>query len=399
MARLMTAGAETKDATLEGVLLNLGSVAATYDTTTRRSGAVSWQLTATVAVLAVIGDSRSFSAGTGYYLRAYIQFDAGALAPASRYGLMRIGAGYQVSVDTDGTLILLAPDLTTQIGSPSSVLSAGQWYRIELYSQIGSGSSDDSGELRINGVTVASETNATRATSAGTGTSIGFMSSTGAVCTLNVDDIALNDSSGGSQTSWPGSANVVLLLPISDNARATLWTGGVGGTSNLFEAVNNTPPTGTASETDSTQIEHAGGAAGTTDAYDANMTSYATAGMAAPDTVNLIDYMIACGEDIATGTKLLNFSLVSNPTSASGLANFDVFPASGALGTYPSNWTIKHNTIVYAPSVTVGTSPVMRVVRPETASRVASVCFMGMYVEFVPGKGPYVNPYPQLLAH
>jgi hypothetical protein len=47
----------------------------------------------------------------------------------------------------------------------------------------------------------------------------------------------------------------------------------------------------------------------------------------------------------------------------------------------------------------------MRVLRPETASRVASVCFMGMYVAWTPYVAPPVSMvvprrvYPQLLAH
>jgi hypothetical protein len=122
------------------------------------------------------------------------------------------------------------------------------------------------------------------------------------------------------------------------------------------------------------------------------MTSYAVAGIVAGDLINAIRYFIVHGEDVATGTKLLNFSLVSNPAAASGIANFTAGNDAGLLGTYGALWTTTYNTIVASPSVAVGTSPVMRVVRPETATRVASVCFMGMYVEYTPAVAASLVP-------
>lgn len=204
-----------------------------------------------------------------------------------------------------------------------------------------------------------------------------------------------------------GPSKVALLLPISDNARATLWTGGSGGTTNLWDAVNNVPPAGLATESDTSQIEHAGGAAGTTDAYDANMTTYATAGVATGDTVLAVQGLIVWGEDSATGAKLLSYSGVSNP-SWTGESSIDVSTGDGSgatldyAGTTTDKWNERRGTIATSPSVTLGTSPVMRVVRPETATRVASVCFMGMNVAWTPAAAAaYLPPpahYPPLLA-
>lgn len=336
-----------------------------FDSSIVRTGATS---------LKVIAQSGSSIAVTfighsaGRCVRVYVRVTT--LPASTRLLIGTIGASQlNVRLKSDGALELY--NNTTLLGTSTTKLTdTSRWYRIEVRS--GTITSDEL--LRIDGVGEVSGS----ITSLSTGGTVGAGDTVAATYTAYFDDMAVDD------TTWPGEGKIVLLVPISDNARATLWTGGVGGTTNLFDAVNNTPPIGTATETDLTQIEHAGGAAGSTDAYDANMTSYATAGIAASDTITAIQFWIWHGEDSATGTKLLNFSLVSNPTQASSLANFTAGNDVGALGTFNVNWTRTQNGIISSPSVTVGTSPVMRVVRPETASRVASVCFMGMYVEYIP---------------
>jgi len=115
-----------------------------------------------------------------------------------------------------------------------------------------------------------------------------------------------------------------------------------------------------------------------------------------------VSFMESDGEDIATGTKLLNFEVISNPAIASP-GNVTAGDNAGALGTYPTAWTDRlHQSPTYNPTVDLQASPVMRVRRPETASRVASVCFMAMLVDYTPGMSPSrpkVHHYPQLLAH
>jgi hypothetical protein len=179
-------------------------------------------------------------------------------------------------------------------------------------------------------------------------------------------------------------------LPISDNARDAKWTSNAGTTTTNFDGVNNTPPVGIAVNTtpDFAYEKHAGTAAGTTDHYDANMTTYTTAGVVATDRITLVQGMLSTGEEIITGSKLLSFECLSNPVISS-TGSFDVAPVSGAQGTWPTNWAGKWGPATYNPTPTLGTSPVMRVIRPETATRVASVDFMGLYVEYVnAGKAP-----------
>lgn len=196
-------------------------------------------------------------------------------------------------------------------------------------------------------------------------------------------------------TTYPGPGAVALLLPISDNARGAKWFAGTAGTTGLWDAVNNLPPAGvTSPQTTTSAITHAGGGVNPED-YDANMTTYSSAGLSAGDTVNAVRAVVIHGEDIATGTKLLTFSVKSNPAQGAFETNFSAGADVGAVGAYPTNWTATHGTIISAPSVTVASSPVLSVRRPETASRLADVCFMGLYVDYTPAAATFGFPFPR----
>jgi len=300
-------------------------------------------------------------------------------------------------LNSDGTLTHYV-GLTA--GGSTPALSTGVWYWIGMRGTSGTGVD----LVQVNGVT-----SVTGNSSGNLAAFIGFRNTEASAADIHIDDVILDDA------GFLAPSKVALLLPISDNYRDTLWTGGSGGTTNLYDAVNNCPPVGSATESDTTQIEHAGGAAGTTDQYAANLTTYTDAGVGASDTVIALQGVVVWGEDIATGTKMLSWSVVSNPATGIGAGSTDVSTGhgSGAVGTYSTGtdyWNesrsaIKTTGLVIDTYITLGTSPVMRVSRPETASRVASVCFMGMYVAWTPYVAPPVSMvvprrvYPQLIPH
>jgi hypothetical protein len=383
MARAQTTGAESNDATIEQVSLAISGATVVIQSTVKRSGTYAYHCNSGAGGVTSYLGALAMSSSGASYVRFAIRVST---LPSSTVRICRpqaSNANISVRLTSGGKLQLWNEVAASQIGSDSAAtIAVDTWYRVELYwNEAGAGAVDD-GELRLDDTTVASFTNLDLGTTSGT-FQFGWVDSPGANRSLYVDDLCQNTTTGSDQNSWPGDGKIVLLLPISDSIRDALWTGGAGGTSNLFEAVNNTPPTGTASETDSTQIEHAGGAGGTTDDYEATMTTYSTAGLVSGDTVTVVQLLVAHGEDINTGTKVLSSEVLSNPAIASS-GNFNAGNDAGALATYPSTWTIHRGTIAYAPSVTLGTSPVMRVRRPETANRVASVCFMGMLVEYAP---------------
>lgn len=391
MARKLTSGAESGHLLPEG-LIGFGSTVS-VSSTKARTGTYSVKLDSGAG-----GTACDFSrlsavavpdAATTIYARGYLLFDN---LPASTVKVSSIlsAAGTKLvnaRLTSAGKLQLWNDVAETQIGSDSSETIAADgttWHRIELYFTNG-GTNLDACELRLNGTTVASTSGVEISTASAFFAEWGWSDAPGANRVMYVDDVGYNDGAAGTgSTSWLGDARVINLFPVSDNARSTEWTGGAGGTTNLFDAVDNRPPVGTATETNTTQIEHAGGATGS---YDANMTSYTTAGIGASDTITVVQLATIHGEDIATGAKLLAFSVVSNPAIASS-GNYTVGDSTPTdLGTFPTEWGVALSNMSHSPSVTLGTSPVARINRPETASRVASVCYVAMVVEYVPASG------------
>lgn len=386
MTRLLNAGCEWGSPSGDGLTGSAPAVM-TAGTGTKRSGTYAWELTGTS------GDTLAIPFGTGtlgrtYRARVYFRFTGSiaAYTAGSIFGIREaIGSALvDARLNTNGTLELLR-NASTVIGSPSAALSADTWYRIELAVNIGTGAVDTAA-LLLDGASVASGSSLSISDNVPTDVAI-VANAPGASTTFWWDDLALNDDQGASQNSWPGAGSVVLLRPTADSQVGT-WTGGVGGTTNLFAALDNLPPAGTATETDTTQIESADGSPdNATDEYRATMQTYTAAGIAAGDAVVIAQAHAWHGEDVATGAKTGRFWIASNPAETDpGTAIINPFgpTGGGALGTWPTDWRLTNGASVDASGVTLGTAPVVHLRKMDTGTRVASVCALGVYVEYVP---------------
>lgn len=376
MARVLTNGWElglagaTGEA--DGSIVNGASI----DTSIKRTGASALKCD-TGALNTVAYSTSATISDSVFYVRVYVRFSN--LDPSASVGILHFVSPetFSIRLRSGNSLGLFDEVANTLIGSASSTITTGVWYRLELFSSIGSGSVD-AATFRLDGVEIASATGLNISDSASSQIRCGWSGTApGANKIAHFDDFAMNNTSGGSENSWPGMGKIVLLKPISDN-NVTNWTGGIGGTSNLYEAVNNTPPIGTSVETDSTQIESASNSG--TASYSANLETYTTGGIVSTNTIRLIHPLVDHGEDSATGTKTGSFELTSNPTSSA--TTFTFGNNVGALGIWSSNWRTARGAIAYAPSVTLGSSPVLKVTKTDTTTGVASVDFMGAYVEF-----------------
>jgi hypothetical protein len=203
---------------------------------------------------------------------------------------------------------------------------------------------------------------------------------------MHVDDVAVNYGTGATQNSWPGAGQILLLKPTSDSAR-TGWTGGAGGTTNLWDAVNNTPPAGVAaaSETNTSQIKDLVSSA--TNNYDATLTDYTTAGVPAGQPVTLVQSVIVGGTNPSTGGISGAVQVVSNP--AQSPEDTFTYP-TGTLAAWPSGWGTRWGT-AQVGDIAAGsrsTSPVLRVGKRSAVATEVDVCFMGLMVEFSASGGP-----------
>ena len=273
--------------------------------------------------------------------------------------------GNRLYLETDGKLTY--HDGTSSLGQ-SVALSTGVWYYISW----AYGSSITGTLLAIDGTAVVTGTSgATKGNDI-----VGFAVVQASAVDCYFDDIILDTA------TLPSPSKVVLLVPISDNAN-TAWVRGAGvTTTGLFNPVSTKPPPGvvSASETDNTNIESASNT-GTAN-YIANLTTYSTAGIVAADTITAMMLLVQRGEDIATGTKTGSIESTGNPVIAA--TTFDFFAASGAHGATPTNWGVTQSAVAASPSVTLGSSLTMKVIKTDTTTRVGCVDFMGAYVAYTP---------------
>jgi hypothetical protein len=354
-----------------------------------RTGAFSLLVDGSVSATAAGQLAFTGAAGTTFFVRAYVQFATLTAGSGSGYRSVLVDAntGAGIVLNTAASALRFRKADAT-LDATTFAVTTGVWYRLEFSYQSTSGA----WEWLVDGTSKSTGTT----TSVNTAGALRLGGSLSAVTAPTFkayyDDIAVNDTNAGTgQTSYPGDGNVVLLVPASDSAVGSGWTDSGGSSTGLWDSVNNKPPTGIADTTASAghQIRNASSAASS---YDANLTTYTAAGVGASDTVNVLTPFVNHGAPVVTGAKTGNFGIASNPTIAqrtfAGGVSSD-FWQGNAASTYSTGWAWDVGTITYAPSVTVGTAPVARVtITGGTASRIAMVDFMGMYVDYTPATLP-----------
>ena len=270
-----------------------------------------------------------------------------------------------VRLTTGGALAVYVN--TTLIGT-SSAISINTWYWLGIRASTGTGVV----YLQIDGVDAVTGT----ATAGGSLTVLGVTGSGASAMDVFYDDVISDDA------SFLAPSKVDIALPISDNT-VTGVTDGNGGTTNLWDCVNNTPPAGVASANEAANpTANIRYPASATEDYIADLETYTTLGINSGDTVLGVWSIVRHGEDIATGTKnLQNVGALTNPTvsGSSVTAGGD----GGAHGAETGVWVTTFGTLTTSPSVTLGTSPTIRTSR-TSQSRVACIDFMGMLVAWTP---------------
>jgi hypothetical protein len=388
MARLITSGAELQTTAAGSEDVGYSCINdAVIDTTHQRSGAACWNLWDTSGV----EFARTLTTGVDHYLRAY--FNLPSIADTSIFtfpGLPYIA----VLLHANGSLWIRNSAGTTVYTSSTGLISANTYHRIEFHLKISSGSpTTGTAELSVDGTVLYSAIGTFNA-----GTSAGaniLLQAGGGAMTMYADDFALNDSTGTAQNSWCGDGAVVLLKPISDNANdGSYWgTGNGQAQTNLWNAVNHTPPAGQAlaNATATTQIIMPVGftiGSTTRPAYKPNLAAYSTTlpsgggGMSSNCTVTLAQAIAICGQDNPNDNFTMAVTGISNPAIPAGTV---VLQGGYTFGAYPTNWYTARTPYVYSPTISLGNSPVLAVAKTGDNSyqgNDASCCFMGLLVEY-----------------
>lgn len=372
---------------------NITNGAPTFSTVVFRSGLTSISVTNSAEF--IVGTANYFHATIGeQWLRIYFQKNSGS--PASAATILVPGRSVfnantsnvvTLKINTDNTLQWYVN--TTPTGNSSPTIENNTWYCLEIQYNGSTGAAIS----KLDGFEFSNVTS-------GLGVSTNFdawgLTNTSGNFTIWFDDVAINNSAGSENFSWVGPGKISLLLPISDNQRGS-WTGGAGGTTNLYDAINNTPPIGTATETDLTQIESADSSGdNATDEYRINLTTYTNGGIPNVNLIKSVHLLVNHGEDIATGTKNIYFGGQANPSFTGSTVDVSL-GTNGALGTYPAGWwwsKVIPSVASFLDAIR-DNSPVINLRKTDTTTRVASVDFVGLYVDYAPASEPPVRRFPR----
>jgi hypothetical protein len=366
MSRLFTCGWET------GAAVESPGNSQTVVTSPARSGGYSARYNTASALSTLFNGVL----GRNYYVRAWIRFPANPSASQpiifSSNGTTQ---GVTVRANTNGTLSLLRG--TTVLGT-TAALAVDTWHLVQLRLKHVSGVTDDA-ELFVNGVSIGSGAG-TAAVDTVPSITIGRFAT--GTYTIYFDDVAINDDQGADENSWPSDNGAVIFLkPVADEQVGVGWQAGAGSKTNLWDAIDNTPPIGSSSPTNTSQIAN-----NSTDGllYDARIEPYASR---LTGIVKLVQPLAYHGFSLSGGVTQA-VTGVSNPASAQVTG---VSPSS-AVGVFPSNWSLIRGTAVNGDITDRNTGAVLRFEKVTLVGATSYCCQLGLMVEYVPVvSGPTYN--------
>lgn len=237
MARLWSCGFELQSATAL-MEWDTATGSPTINTTAGqvRSGSASLRnnLVATTAVLTQQFKAAGVAGST--YVRFYLYI---ATAPSATARIIRLrqGTGADlggIRVTTSRTLLLWDEQTNLQVGVASAALALNTWHMIE-FGHTGTG---DTITGRLNGVQFATGASSSAVQAP---YELYFGVSNALTTDMYFDDVAVNDSTGSFQNTWPGEGSIIHLRP---NAAGDATGGTRGGTDSgtNWGQVDEAPP-------------------------------------------------------------------------------------------------------------------------------------------------------------
>lgn len=245
MARKITCGFELQSVAA-GFEVAASTGSPTISTGTVRSGLASLNIPslASATPKGVRWQFAAAAADGGFHPRAYYDF---VTFPVTGSTVMQLNdtADFAnpivwVTVDQNKTFTLFDED--GQIGSSSSPLVTGTWYRLELYFDRNEAAGSHNVFAFLDGVQFAGSTS--RDLSAGVlGYSVGgnLNSEVNAVGAWFIDDVAFNDENGSNETSDPGEGEIIRLNPNAAGDNADWTRGGVDSGANWSQVTEVVP--------------------------------------------------------------------------------------------------------------------------------------------------------------
>lgn len=403
MARLWSSGFELNSTTAS---VEFNPVSGTIQSSVVRSGSYAGRVTTpTSGTFKGFGFQFAAADAAGpYFVRFYIRVDTLPNALTRIFGFQNDAGTVQsptLKMTTGGAIGLFVNNGSTQVGSNSSALSTGQWYRVEVKYDATPASGSRIAELYIDGSLIASSNTLTSTDIINTdgiflGANLGGETAT--VCDLFFDDIALNDSTGSAQTGYPGAGSVVHLQPnaAGDNNTWQTSAGGAGSSTN-YQAVDEVTP-----DDATTYLKRI---ATTIKIDDYNVTSSSSVGIGSGDTITLVQVGIRGGATSATASTardvLLRLKSASGGTVVKSASSVNRLNVNG----WTTNTTVQPKTYkltsytdpttgsAWTPTGTNSLDNMQIGVENQTSSTTeVRVSTTWALVEYVPAGGTTVTP-------
>lgn len=309
MARLFSSGFEL-DTGNTGVEWESVNNSPAVNTTTPRSGSYSFNVTSLSSATrkAMLKSFLSAGANGPYYGRVYLNIATLPSAEnriiAFQNGATFAGVGELVITLDNGGLLRLY-DSVGQVGSASSALSTGTWYRIEfLFDRTAAGGSQVV-SAQIDGTVFASASNRTLGNNVQS-LMIGGNLNAEAQTTGSwfFDDVAVNDNTGSFQNTYAGSGKIIHLRANAQGDVNTFATavGGTAGTNNNYTRLNEVTPN------DATNYNEA------TANGQEDLVKCTASGIGANDTVNVVAVGIRLRNPTADATTAIKVEIEKAPS-------------------------------------------------------------------------------------
>lgn len=306
----------------EGTLAGAG---ATIQTSTKRTGDYALKINPTTTATATFLIYLRYL-GTGFtdpstglatiYYKFYLNIAALPSAAEPIFQAINTSAGvkFELRLNSAGKLTALDSDLAS-LGTGSTVLSTGTWYRIEVSVATGASAA---WEILINGASELSGSTANLTTSNNLWVYLGKGTNrNGSGYDVYYDDIAVSDS------AFPGAGAVACIRP-NGNGNYTAWTGTSTDVDDLTSQANN--------DADATFIN----SSTNTQAETVALESCSDRGISG--TINCVK-SIAVVRDITNTTNIQMRTRVTSPgTADTDTTNVDLAPSYRALAQiFPTN--------------------------------------------------------------
>lgn len=390
MARLFSSGWEYNSATAN---MEWTSTTGAIDipSVNKRSGSYGGGVTA-FSSGSRVGWNKVFSSGTGdgpYFFRKYVKFST---LPSAENRCLVISSGttfatgtvlVYMTIDNNALLKLYDEDgqITGTVTVPNATTSFENYIEVKVDRTPSAGSQIV--EAKLNGTVFA--TSSTRSLSAGFQTfNIGGNLNQEAQTTGEYffDDVAINDSTGSDQNSYPGSEKLIALRPdaAGDVNTFATRTGGTAGAANNFTRVNEVTPDDVTSFNGDFTVNNE------------DLFNFEASGLSSTDTINVVHVMgrfrnattdTACAfrfeiEKTGSGTLATSSNIV--PNSTTWKTNSTAAPFIPPITLYKdpdgSAWT---NTTL--DSLQAGYK---MMVAPAVGSRQCSISNIMVYVGYTP---------------